>query len=221
MYNRFHARTKRWNSQLPTRRLPFLFGLLKFIAYSIIRNGVVESGCACSTLKQQVLFFFRDFQFTFHFEWCKIVFALNRTVSLSLFLRELELGAKCIIQMEDQKTTIFNTKVSLCFSWRISVKYVCFVWRVNFCILSYDTNFEPSFILSFPCLKVVQFKFWAAYIKRNSPLTFCKYSSVLWRKISLVLEIQWNGFGMELFCCGWVWVYSRLFLDLFCFTSRV
>lgn len=45
-------------NQLPTRRLPFLvFGLLKFIAYSIIRNGVVESGGACSSVKQQVLIF--------------------------------------------------------------------------------------------------------------------------------------------------------------------
>ena len=44
-------------SQLPTRRVPFLFGRLKFIAYSIIRNGVVESGGACSSVKQQVLIF--------------------------------------------------------------------------------------------------------------------------------------------------------------------
>ena len=44
-------------SQLSTRRLPFLFRLLKFIAYSIIRNGVVESGGACSSVKQQVLIF--------------------------------------------------------------------------------------------------------------------------------------------------------------------
>jgi len=27
--------------------------------------------------------------------------------------RELELGSKCIIQMDGQKTTIFNTKVGL------------------------------------------------------------------------------------------------------------
>lgn len=32
---------------------------------------------------------------------------------LSFLNRELDLGSKCIIQMEGQKTTIFNTKVQV------------------------------------------------------------------------------------------------------------
>lgn len=75
--------------------------------------------------------FFRDFHSRFISNGTKSFLLLiehcNGTVSLSLFLRELELGAKCIIQMEDKKTTIFNTKVRFSFSWRISVKYVCLV----------------------------------------------------------------------------------------------
>jgi len=43
---------------------------------------------------------------------CNIIEDEIRTSLPSLFNRELELGSKCIIQMEGQKTTIFNTKVS-------------------------------------------------------------------------------------------------------------
>ena len=42
---------------------------------------------------------------------CNIIDNDIRTSLPSLFNRELELGSKCIIQMEGQKTTIFNTKV--------------------------------------------------------------------------------------------------------------
>ena len=42
---------------------------------------------------------------------CNIIEDEIRTSLPSFFNRELELGSKCIIQMEGQKTTIFNTKV--------------------------------------------------------------------------------------------------------------
>ena len=50
--------------------------------------------------------------FYFYFDATLAEYELLTTFLASIsIIRELELGSKCIIQMEGQKTTIFNTKV--------------------------------------------------------------------------------------------------------------